>query len=120
MENHSDINLSQLRNYIIRYGAKCMENHESDLFYDCRALGKLCPGDSVYWMVSELHSYLYSSDEIIEEGLNVETLWGNRCNFKITCTKIEPYDAPKECNMYFDMKREWSDGNIRREVGQPR
>lgn len=102
MENHKDISLSQLRNYIIRYGAKCMENHESDLFYDCRAVETLLPGESIYWMVSELHTYLYTVDEIIQKNLDVGTLFGDRCNFKITCTNM---DITCETNKFFDMKR---------------
>ncbi len=114
MDNHYNINLQQLRELIIRYGAKCMCSYESDLYYDCMAVEKLNKGDSVYWMVSEMHSHLCSAEEIVKRDLNVETIWGNRCNFKITCTKIGPYDT------LFDMVRELTDGNLRKLVGRER
>ena len=112
MENHKEINLSQLREYIIRYGAKCMERYESDLFYDCKAVEKMCPGQTVLWMVSEMHTHTYSVAEIVERNLDVNQLWGDRCNFMISCTKIEPYDAPMESKMYFDMERVWGIGSV--------
>lgn len=118
MENHSDINLQQLRQMIIRYGAKNMSTYESDLFYDCQKVGNMQPGQTVYWMVSEMHTHTYSDKEITEKKLDIDTLWGNRCNFKITCTRIEPYDAPTESKTYFDMTRIWSDKELRDLVKQ--
>ena len=112
MENQKEINLQQLREHIIRYGAKCMERYESDLFYDCAKVEKLNPGESLLWMVSEMHTHTYTPKEIAERNLDVNQLWGNRCNFIVTCTHIEPYDAPKECNMYFNMERVRGVGSV--------
>lgn len=87
MENHKDISVSSLRKYIIRYGAKAMEAFESDLFYDCQAVGKMEDGDSVFWMVSEAHTYMYSVKEIVESDLSTATIAGDRFNFRIDCIK---------------------------------
>lgn len=87
MENHKELSLSDLRRYIIRYGAKAMDAFESDLFYDCEAVQNLKEGDSTFWTVSESHTYLYSAKEIADRGLNVVTIAGNRFNYRIDCYK---------------------------------
>lgn len=87
MENHKEMSLSDLRRMIIRYGAKYMEAFESDLYYDCNGVGRLQPGESVFWFVSGTHTYLYSAQGIHESNLNVGTLNGNRFNYRIDCVK---------------------------------
>ena len=87
MRNHTELSLSGLRRYIIRYGAKMMDAFESDLWYDCNGVERLEVGDSVFWMVSEQHTYLYSAKEIAENNLNIGTIAGNRANFRIECVK---------------------------------
>lgn len=77
--------MSDLRRYIIRYGAKYMESFESDLYYDCNSVGKMKDGDCVFWFVSATHTHLYSAKEIRESHLNLETLLGNRANYRIDC-----------------------------------
>ena len=89
MENHENLNLSELRKMIIRYGAKYMESSESDLYYDCREVGELRPGESVYWFVSGRHTHLYSATDINNAKLSVESLSGDRFNYKITCREGE-------------------------------
>lgn len=99
MENHYDITLSQLRMFIIRYGAKYMESMESDLFFDCTAVGKMHKGETLYWMVSGMHSYIYSGKELRERGMDsAKSLWGDRLNYRITCTK-------EQDEMQFNMER---------------
>ena len=85
MENHTELSLSALRRYIIRYGAKYMEAYESDLYYDCRGVENIEPGESVFWMVSAYHTYLYSAKHIHEYNLNIGTVAGNRFNYRIDC-----------------------------------
>lgn len=87
MENHKEMSLSDLRTMIIRYGAKYMEAYESDLYYDCNGVGNLQPGESVFWFVSAMHTYLYTAQEIHEHNLNLQTLDGNRFNYRIDCKK---------------------------------
>lgn len=87
MENHKELSLSSLRRYIIRYGAKAMDSFESDLYYDCKSMESLSDGDSVFWMVSEAHSYLYTAKSIVENNLSIETVSGDRFNYRIDCTK---------------------------------
>jgi hypothetical protein len=64
-----------------------MEAYESDLYYDCRGVGDLQPGESVYWFVSGLHTYLYSAKGINDANLSVKILNGNRFNYRIDCVK---------------------------------
>ena len=85
MENHKELSLSGLRRYIIRYGAKAMESFESDLYYDCKSVETLKEGDSVLWMVSETHTYMYTVKEIVNSNLSVGTIEGNRFNYRIDC-----------------------------------
>lgn len=87
MNNHKELSLSDLRKMIIRYGAKYMEAFESDLYYDCNGVGRLQPGESVFWFVSGMHTYLYSAQSIHEYNLSVEALNGNRFNYRIDCVK---------------------------------
>ena len=95
MENHTELSLSDLRRYIIRYGAKYMEAFESDLYYDCKAVEELNPGESVFWMVSAMHTPLYSSKEIHEKNLSVPTIAGNRFNYLITCVDRHNYSMKR-------------------------
>lgn len=85
MENHKELSLSSLRRYIIRYGAKAMDSFESDLFYDCKGMENLSVGESIFWMVSEAHTYLYTAKSIVESNLNVDTVRGDRFNYRIDC-----------------------------------
>lgn len=85
MENHTELSLSDLRRYIIRYGAKQMEAFESDLYYDCKAVEELKPGESVFWMVSAMHTYIYSAERIHAYKLNVPAIAGDRFNYRIDC-----------------------------------
>lgn len=85
MENHTELSLSALRRYIICYGAKYMEAYQSDLYYDCKGVENLKPGESVFWMVSACHTYLYSAKHIHEYNLDVGTVAGNRFNYRIDC-----------------------------------
>lgn len=86
MENHYDINLFQLRMYIIRYGAKCMFGNEADLYSDCKIVEDMKHGDILYWMVSDLHTYLYSEIGVLSRGREgAKSCWGDRVNYKITC-----------------------------------
>lgn len=87
MENHKELTLSGLRRHIIRYGAKYMEAFESDLYYDCNGVGKMVLGDSLYWMVSKSHTYLYSAKEMCEQNLSVGLVCGNRFNYRIDCVR---------------------------------
>lgn len=87
MENKTELTLSDLRRYIIRYGAKAMDAYESDLFYDCRGVENLEEGETIFWMVSASHTYLYSAREITEHNLNVGMLAGNILNYRIDCVK---------------------------------
>lgn len=89
MQNHKELSLSDLRRMIIRYGAKYMEAFESDLYYDCRGVENLQPGESVYWFVSGTHTYLYSAKGINDANLSVVVLNGNRFNYKITCDGVK-------------------------------
>ncbi len=87
MESHKELTLSDLRRYIIRYGAKYMEAYESDLYYDCKEVESMVPGDSLFWFVSGMHTYMYSAKEIYENGLKLSTLNGSRFNYRIDCVK---------------------------------
>lgn len=99
MENHNEITLFQLRMFIIRYGAKYMESMEGDLFVDCTIVGKMHKGDTLYWMVSGLHSHIYSGNELRDRGMDsAKSLWGDRFNYRITCTKDKD-------EMQFNMER---------------
>ena len=87
MRDHTEMSLSVLRMMIIRYGAKYMETYESDLFYDCNSVGKMKPGDSLFWMVSGTHTYLYTAKEMHEHDLSVGLVRGNRFNYRIDCVQ---------------------------------
>ena len=99
MENHKELTLSDLRKMIIRYGAKYMEAFESDLYYDCRGVENLKPGESVFWMVSAMHTYLYSAKGMNEHNLGVGLVFGNRFNYRIDCVQ------DKFGDVWYNMKR---------------
>ena len=86
MNNHDKMSLSEVRKMIIRYGAKYMEQFESDLYYDCNRVGQMQPGESIFWMVSATHTHMYTAKEMHEHKLVVGLICGNRFNYRIDCT----------------------------------
>ena len=100
MNDHNEMSLSDLRKMIIRYGAKYMEQYESDLYYDCNSVGKMQPGESVFWMVSATHTYMYTAKEMHEHDLGVGLVRGNRFNYRIDCMKSKYGDG-----VQFDMTK---------------
>lgn len=91
METHKDIDLSCLRKYIIRYGAKYMEAYESDLFYDCEKVAEMKDGDELFWMVSGMHTHLYSAKYITDFKFDVSNVVGDRFNYRIVCHQTNAY-----------------------------
>lgn len=85
MENHKNLSLSDLRVMIIRYGAKYMEAFESDLYFDCKVVGEMQPGESVFWMVSATHTFMYTAKKMHEQLMDVGMVSGNRFNYRIDC-----------------------------------
>lgn len=72
---------------------------ESDLYYDCRGVENLKPGESVFWMVSATHTYMYSAEEMHERNLYVSLVFGNRFNYRIDCVQ------DKFGDVWYNMKR---------------
>lgn len=64
-----------------------MDSFESDLFYDCKGMENLSVGESVFWMVSEAHTYIYSAKNIADSNLSIDTVAGDRFNYRIDCYK---------------------------------
>lgn len=105
MENYKEISLSEVREMIIRYGAKYMERYESDLYYDCNSVGKMQPGVSIFWMVSGTHTYIYTAKEMHDHNIGVNLVCGNRFNYRIDCKPRSRYgngvqfDMTQVCDM---------------------
>lgn len=90
MEDHKEISLSQVREMIIRYGAKYMDRYESDLYYDCNSVGKMQPGDTIFWMVSGTHTNMYTAKEMHDPYIG-NLVRGNRFNYRIDCKARSRY-----------------------------
>ena len=109
MENHNEISLSQVRELIIRYGAKYMESYESDLYYDCKSVGKMQPGDTTFWMVSGTHTHMYTAKEMHDHNIGVNLVRGNRFNYRIDCKASRyidngvQFDMTQVCDMEIQM-----------------